>query len=140
MTLIIDWTSVPSHYLYAVQNASGQVWCYRTKPTPPSASDPLTWTGEGRDSGFPVKLEKASPEKGWEHRVYFRNFSSVPAPDMSTVEKIVEATMNGSSHLYAWSAVFNAIYETDPTAFSDRNKTPVEQAVAWIKSRAFPKE
>ena len=61
--------------------------------------------------------------------------TSKPPADPQTIEQIVDDTLSGAAHVRAWSAVVNALNETDPTWAQDLHKSGVEQAVAWIKSK-----
>lgn len=57
-------------------------------------------------------------------------------PDAQTIDKIVDDLMSGRSHFQAWCAVADALDRADPNWLIDRSKSPVENAVAWIESKA----
>lgn len=56
-------------------------------------------------------------------------------PDLSTVEKLVENTMNGSAHFAAWCAVVAAVEEVAPEALNDSSRSAVDNVVAWIRAQ-----
>ena len=52
-------------------------------------------------------------------------------------KNIVSDILSGNAHFRAWSEVVKALDEADPQWGDDDKKTPVENAVTWIKARSI---
>jgi hypothetical protein len=57
-------------------------------------------------------------------------------PKMDTVEEIAHATLSGSAHFAAWSAVVSVLDECVPGWCADGSKTAVDNAVDTIRKLA----
>ena len=58
-------------------------------------------------------------------------------PKKNSGKNIVSDILSGNAHFRAWSEVVKALDEADPQWGDDDKKTPVENAVTWIKARSI---